>query len=263
MQQYISFLKIIDHQTIIVSILAIASTFVCHHFELAANMPSGLIGIAVIFPIVFSINAAYKRREEALRNFAAFKGYSVALFFAHRDWAVTEEGLQDANRLKSALGVLLQNINNYFLHRGTDKAVKLEAIYDIFSTVSKANEDLRKRGIAGGELSRINQYLKELMNRFEQMRNILIYRTPISLRAYSSVFLNGFPILFGPYFAYLIIETSALVGYLVAVLYSLVLVSLDNIQEDLENPFDAVGEDDINLDISEKYLALMEVEQSD
>ena len=34
-------------------------------------LPTGLIGIAIVFPIVFSINAAYHRREEALGYFAA------------------------------------------------------------------------------------------------------------------------------------------------------------------------------------------------
>jgi hypothetical protein len=37
-------------------------------------------------------------------------------------------------------------------------------------------------------------------------------------------------------------------GYAVAALHSLVLVSLDNIQERLENPFDADGMDDVRLD---------------
>ena len=75
--------------------------------------------------------------------------------------------------------------------------------------------------------------------------------TPVSLRAYSRVFLNIFPIAFGPYFAMLCIKSEAfpLIGYLVAVLYSLVLVTLDNIQEDLEDPYDEVGTDDIRLQV--------------
>ena len=46
-------------------------------------------------------------------------------------------------------------------------------------------------------------------------------------------------------------------GYAVAVIYSLVLVTLDNIQEDLEDPYDGVGEDDVQLDVSEEYQALL------
>ena len=95
---------------------------------------------------------------------------------------------------------------------------------------------------------------------FEKMRNILLYRTPISLRAYSQIFLNIFPVLFGPYFAKLCNDSYQAVGYGVAVIYSVVLVSLDNIQEDLENPFDGVGDDDVNLDVAEQYSALLKAE---
>ena len=94
-----------------------------------------------------------------------------------------------------------------------------------------------------------------MMIDYERMRNIATYRTPVTLRAYSSVFLNLFPIAFGPYFASLCVKSESFpaVGYMVAVLYSLVLVTLDNLQEDLEDPFDDVGADDIKLDVVEDY----------
>lgn len=41
------------------------------------------------------------------------------------------------------------------------------------------------------------------------------------------------------------------------VLYSFILVSLDNIQDHLENPFDEVGEDDIVIDV-EDTVSLLE-----
>ena len=36
-------------------------------------------------------------------------------------------------------------------------------------------------------------------------------------------------------------------GIAIAIIYSLVLTILDNIQEDLEDPFDGIGSDDIRL----------------
>jgi hypothetical protein len=50
------------------------------------------------------------------------------------------------------------------------------------------------------------------------------------------------------------------VGYGVAIIYSIVLVSLDNIQEDLENPFDREGEDDVDLDVAEQYRLLLDAD---
>ena len=60
-----NFLRIVDGHTIVVIVLALISTYICVLLDFSANMPTGLIGIAVVFPIVFSINAAYRRREEA------------------------------------------------------------------------------------------------------------------------------------------------------------------------------------------------------
>ena len=78
------------------------------------------------------------------------------------------------------------------------------------------------------------------------MSSISDYRTPKGLRAYSKIFLNIFPILFAPYFAKLNVELNFL-GYLVAILFSSVLVMLSNIQDNIENPFDLNGLDDIDL----------------
>ncbi|MFQ6091675.1 MAG: hypothetical protein ACE5OR_03160 [bacterium] len=58
--------------------------------------------------------------------------------------------------------------------------------------------------------------------------------------------------------AHLALQSHYVVGYGVGVLYSIVLVSLDNIQEELENPYDATGEDDLRLDITRTYSSVME-----
>ena len=51
-------------------------------------------------------------------------------------------------------------------------------------------------------------------------------------------------------------DFSPSLEYVMPVLYSFILVSLDNIQDHLENPFDDVGEDDINIDANETVALL-------
>jgi hypothetical protein len=53
------------------------------------------------------------------------------------------------------------------------------------------------------------------------------------------------------------LPTHPIAGYVVAVLYTVVLVSLDNIQDDLENPFDGAGADDLRLDVADEYVQLI------
>ena len=250
-----NFLKIVDIQTFVVTLLALAATYVCIRFNWHADLPSGLIGIAIIFPIVFSINTAYKRREEVLNYFASLKAHAVALYYANRDWVKDGGEMQDESR--DMTKNLLTKIKEYFSANPDQEKERFGTVYQAFSEFSHCHERMRDKNVAANEVSRCNQYLSKMIVEFEKMRNILQYRTPVSLRAYSQIFLNIFPIIYAPYFAHLSKESAEPVGYVVAFLYSIVLVSLDNIQEDLESPYDAVGADDVDLDVVEAYIGVL------
>jgi hypothetical protein len=252
------FLSVLDHQTLIVSILALGSTFACEYFGLVADIPTSLIGLAVVFPIVFSINAAYKRREEALKFFGGLKAHAVALYWAHRDWVPGAGGKESvhAGRVRGIIEDLLGYIKDD-LNKGGRSQESFEKVIGEFSRFSGSLEELREAKVTNSEISRANQYVSKMMIDYERMRNIATYRTPVTLRAYSRVFLNVFPIAFGPYFAHLNCENFPIVGYFVAVLYALVLVTLDNLQEDLEDPYDKLGTDDIRLNVVPEYLPLI------
>jgi predicted membrane chloride channel (bestrophin family) len=53
---------VFDFQMLIVAVLALLTTFLCRTYGLIAELPIDLVGIAVVFPLVFSINSAYRRR---------------------------------------------------------------------------------------------------------------------------------------------------------------------------------------------------------
>ena len=254
-----NFSKLVNRQTVIVIALSLLATYACLRFDYIIDLPTGIIGIAVVFPIVFSINAAYRRREEALRYFAAIKAHAAALYYAHRDWVPTDTH-EHADRMAHITMRLLQAIHHYFTNRN-ESMDHFQAVYRLFDELSHSMEQLRDVGIPANEISRANQYLRSMIIDFERMRNIYLYRTPTALRTYSQIFLSVFPVLFAPYFAYLSSENSVSSGFLVAALYSLILVSLENIQEDLENPYDGLGADDLNLNVAEYYLGVLTAEK--
>lgn len=250
------FFSVIDRHTVLVTTLAVASTYICSRLGLEAEIPTALIGLAVVFPIVFSIQAAYRRREECLMYYGGLKAHAVALYYAHRDWAPERRGIteQHHDRSRRLVQGIMAAITVHFTEGEGRCKESFTRVYEVVSRWSVANEALRSAGVPANEISRLNQYLSKILIDFERMNNILLYRTPLSLRAYSYVFLNAFPIFFAPYFAHLSSEYYPAVGYLVAVVYSLVLVTLDNIQEDLEDPFDQIGTDDVKLDVGKDYL---------
>jgi hypothetical protein len=130
MQALTNFSKLVNRQTLVVIALSLLATYACLRFNYTIDLPSGIIGIAVVFPIVFSINAAYRRREEALRYFASIKAHAAALYYAHRDWAPANNDAH-ANRMAHITFRLLQTIHHYFTGRGENES-HFQAVYHLF-----------------------------------------------------------------------------------------------------------------------------------
>ena len=242
-----SFLLIINYKTVIVTTLAVISTYICIHLNLTARFPDMLVGVAIVFPVVFSIGSAYNRRETALQRLSDFKGHAIAIYFATRDWPSEKSDLPERSRI-----LIIETVKSMReMFRSSHDAEWLENeknMYEKFSELSALTMEMRNYGVQSGEISRVSQYVSKMIIAFDNMKIIHNYRTPITLRAYSKVFIYIFPIIYGPYFASTHLDYSGYLEYAMPVLYSFILVSLDNIQDHLENPFDEVGEDDIKID---------------
>lgn len=248
---------IINYKTFIVTILAVVSTWLCNRYNIIADFPLTLIGIAMVFPVVFSIDSAYKRRERALWMLSDFKAHVLAIYLASRDWL---EGNEDFEmEVKDKLIGVYGSIREIFT-KGSEK--DQITIYKKISDLSLLMKKFRELELPSGEISRVSQYISKITVDVENLSSILRYRTPITLRAYSKVFIFTFPILYGPYFASVSGHYSPNLEYMMPVLFSFILVSLDNIQSHLENPFDQVGEDDIVFDVEEFSHIIDEVKLS-
>lgn len=246
-----SFSSIINYKTFIITALAVISTYSCYHFGFTAKFPDMLVGVAIVFPVVFSIGSAYTRRETALQRLADFKGHSVALYYATRDWTSDKNNdlpIQVKQIILEMMTLMRDMFKSTHNPEWNDNEKKM---YQLFSKLSVLTMELRKYGVQSGEISRVSQYVSKIIIAFDNMKIIHNYRTPVTLRTYSKVFIYIFPIIYGPYFASTFNDYSASLEYVMPVLYSFILVSLDNIQDHLENPFDEVGEDDIVISATE------------
>lgn len=252
-----SFFLIINYKTIIVTALSVISTYVCFSLGLTAKFPDMLVGVAIVFPVVFSISSAYNRRETALQRFSDFKGHALVMYYATRDWTTNKENKlpQEVREIVTSIMVLIRTM--FTTSHRSEWEQNEKKIFAHFSRLSKLTMEMREYGTQSGEISRVSQYLSKMIIAFDNLKVIHTYRTPVTLRAYSKVFIYIFPIIYGPYFASTFHDFSAHLEYVMPVLYSFILVSLDNIQDHLEHPFDEVGEDDIRIDEKE-LIAHME-----
>lgn len=244
--------SIINLHTLVTVVLSVIATYVCRENEWFAEFPLTLIGTAVIFPIVFSISGAYKRRESALDDYGAIKAHGRAIYFATRDWFDdTDEALQE--RAVGHLYDLMDAMRDLFTTPVAQMEPAERRVYEAFSDLSIFINGMRGRGLPSGEASRCNQFLSKMVISFEHIKHVYQYRTPLTLRAYSKVFIFVLPIVYGPYFASISLDYSDGFTYVMPILLSVILVSLDNIQEHLENPFDQIGEDDLVIN-AEKFV---------
>lgn len=246
-------IRIVNLKAILIAALAVLSTYLSLKFEVLAKFPLTIIATAIIFPVVFSIGGAYKRREQALDHYANLKAHGRAIYFAARDW--TEQADKASlQRFREELKTLFEASKTLFKNPQSDMRKNEEAVYKAFSNLSKTiRTELREKGLATGEVSRCNQYLSKMFVSFERIKHIYQYRTPNSLRAFSDFFISILPIVYGPYFAQISQEFSPHLIYVMPILLTFILVSLDNIQDHLENPFDEIGEDDITIN-TEQFI---------
>ena len=245
--------SIISYRTFLIIALGVASTFICLTFNIKADFPLTLMATAVIFPIVFSIGGAYKRREVALDHYGALKANGQAIFYAARDWPENPSSAC-VDLMRDELVTMLAACRTLFTSPKGEVSQHEAAVYDSFSRISALiRSELRLNGLASGEVSRCNQYLSKMLGSFEKIKHVYQYRTPRTLRAFSDVFITLLPILYGPYFAASAAGyTSTGLAYILPVLFAFILTSLDNIQIHLENPFDQIGEDDVIINV-EKF----------
>tara|TARA_Y100000588_G_scaffold373091_1_gene446469 strand:+ start:350 stop:1129 length:780 start_codon:yes stop_codon:yes gene_type:complete len=248
---------VVNLKTLYVSILAVGSMVICREYEIQGSFPLTLISTAIIFPIVFSIGGAYKRREAALAHYGSIKALGRAIYYAVRDWLPESDDTSLA-KTRDTLGKLMISMRDLFTQPEEELRDHEDDVYAAFSELSLLiRVELRDRGLPGGECSRLYAYMSKMMVSFENTKHIFQYRTPRSLRAYSDFFILALPIMYGPYFVASSAGYSMYLEYIMPLLFAFILVGLDNIQEHLENPFDQIGVDDVAIN-AEKFVNSLE-----
>ncbi len=250
-----SLFVIINYRTFLITFFSVFATWLCIYFEIFAEISLSMVSVAIVFPIVFAINSAYQRREEALKHLAGINGHAVSVFLAVKHWGehgpAPHELLQE---VREKIIDVLKSVKRYLV---SDEHEKMEVgVFTMISNLSRKLQAMRSV-VVSSEMSRINEYVSMLTVDFEELKIIREYRTPITLRTYSRAFIFSFPILLSPSFASSVnIFTIPILTYVIPILYSFILISLINIQEHMEDPFDGIGEDDIKIQ-SERFSRLL------
>lgn len=213
---------------------------VAYKFKVVYNIDLTLMSIAIIFPLVFTIRGAFRRREKALEHLSRFR---ASLKTVHNFF----QNSKMPDDLKAESTIITQGLNDaLFDHLKTkseDTAnfdAKMKATIDFIQS--------NKISISGGTREKLFRFLRDVIESSDNLIAIHSHRTPISLKAYCLIFIYIFPVVYTPTIINKIgLENPSWLTFFIVVLSEFILISLYNIQDQMEYPFDDEGLDDIKF----------------
>ncbi|WP_455170366.1 hypothetical protein [Aegicerativicinus sediminis] len=206
------------------------------------NVDLTLLSIAIVFPLVFSIRGSFRRREKALEHLSQFRSsLKTVNNYINSDTRLSAEH-------KSEMKELLCNISTHTLEHLKNNTTELNELDDTVDFIEQFIVKYRE-SLSAKSKDRVLRYLNDLQEAIDNLHAINTHRTPRSLRAYCLIFIFLFPLIYAP----VIINnvggnTPHFISFAIVMVTQFILVSLYNIQNDLEYPFDNRGLDDINLE---------------
>ena len=235
------YLSIINYRTLITLILSLLVPLAAYQFEVVYNIDLTLMSIAIIFPLVFTIRGAFRRREKALEHLSLFRaGLKTIENIIHFSSKISDADKLEGQEKIHALDLALYG----HLTTKDESPVEFDKAYYEFLDFIK----LKGETITGGAREKIFRFLKDVLDSADNLIGIHSHRTPISLKAYCLIFIYIFPVIYTPTIIHKIrIDNPSWLTFFIVILSEFILISLYNIQDQMEYPFDDEGLDDIKL----------------
>ena len=239
-------------------IFAVLVTFGCDKLDLVYDIHTSLFISPIVFPLAFSINTDFQRKEKVLDDLALFKSSAMMWTFCMRDWR--EACAFDDHYLKvvrnKIQGLMLHLRMYLFTEKQSDRKCIVRVIYEDLSDANQINEKVRCSEMTSNAplVSRTVHFLNMMCLSFERLRVIREYRSPRSIRSFTKVLIFFLPILLSPYYLHLGRKTNNLWSpYYISVMVAFVFSALQGVQDKLDDPFDGMSEDDIKLESLEEW----------
>lgn len=168
--------------------------------DFSFDFSMSIVAVGTVFPLVFSMQASFSRRERALSALARLKGTIFSTYLIFKTFDRTGDG-EIAAKVEGLFLRLSQDIEWYMKSHNSAEAGHV--VYDGFTALAlKTRELLPKTGYSKpgeGGLSRLQVYIRDMMSDFEELRAVRDTETPIGLRLFCFALIHLSPILLAPY----------------------------------------------------------------
>lgn len=201
-----------------------------------------LVGLIISFPLVFSLQSSFRRRDRALEFLSLFK---ASLNVVYRSIARSKK-MPEEKRMEARL--LLNNAAGTLIKCLRDDSATAREVYNAFDEVFYFVESQGNK-VAGNGATRVIRYMRDVYESGAYLLALKRHRTVVALRFFSFVFINLFPFMQAAVLNdHMGKNVPLYVIYAASVMTAFVLITMYNIQVQLEYPFDQIGMDDIHLE---------------
>jgi hypothetical protein len=236
------YIVILNFRTLVALVIAIATLWISYILKFSYNIDLTLLSIAIIFPLVFNIRGSFKRRERALEYLSRFRSALLTLNYYFNDCPKLTEA--DKNEITNILLEISNELRVHLAKSDYDTKDIDERVQRVFNFITAKNKSIPARYRV-----RIFRFLNDLHESIENLHAIHVHRTIISLKAYCEYSIYIFPLIYAPTIIYHVgMDTSKWIAFFTVLFTEFILISLFNIQDQMEYPFDKLGMDDIKLE---------------
>ncbi len=239
------YLSILNGRTALAIGISLMVTYITLARQFQYNFDLAMISIAIIFPLVFTIRSAFRRREKALEYLSKLKAGLITVNDCFQD----NKKLDDEKKLE--IKTTIRNIPvcmiNYLGPKTCSQQQLNQEVHKIFLFIRQNTEQ-----IGSGTAIKIFRFMKDVHESVGNIEAVNNHRTPIAIRAYCLLFIYLYPVIYTPALYNKLHDGISLneswIVYGLSAISTFILISLYNVQDQMENPFDQHGLDDIRLD---------------
>ncbi len=237
-------MKILNYfnlRTFLALVVSQLATFFAIQYNVKFHADLLLFGLCVVFPLHFSLQAAFKRRDKALEYFSLFKAGSLALNYTFQ----MSEDL--ASEKKDSIRALINNMGTTLINQLENRMPGYKLMHqkldEVFAFMEANREDISKRNAL-----RMVRYMKDISESSSYLVSLVTHRTMLGLRFYSIFFIIIFPLVQAPLFLFRFESIIPAWGIHLSLAFTtLALVTLNNFQTLIEYPFNPKGIDNVKV----------------
>jgi predicted membrane chloride channel (bestrophin family) len=237
-------LSVFNFKLLFILVESVGVFFLYEKYKININIDYTIMSIAIVFPLVFSITSAYQRRQDAISLYLEFRNKIIDL--TNIFYAVDNVKQKDYMQLFDLLQEVQLMLNTYLIENNSENSFDKirEKRKEILLFIDSHKKLFNER-----EKDSLIRVKNELFLSAEKIRGIKIHGTPISLKKYCLLFIYFSPFLYNSQSTLNDFDLGLFnpIPLLFSMMISFVLMTLYNVQDYIENPFDQEGLDDLKI----------------